>query len=388
MKAIVNGRVIVPGRDGHFRVMENCTVLYDKRIEGVVPAAEAAARTDVQDVLDAEGRYVSPGFINIHIHGCGGADAMDESAEALPLMQRLQAQTGVTSFLPTTMTYDFPRLYRAFARVREAMRKPLVGARVLGCHMEGPFISEAYKGAQAAVDIAAADFSRVEEWSDVVRIVTLAPEELKGDYRFVEQCRERGILVSIGHSAADYEEAFRAITRHGMRHITHLFNAMTGLHHRRPGIVGAAFDTDAVCELIADNVHVHPAAQRIVYAVKGGENIVLITDSMRACMLGDGESELGGQKVFVKGQKATLADGTIAGSVLTMDRAIHNFTVNTGASLQAVVELVTRIPAEELGEDLNYGRIALGCAADFALFDEDIHIFVTIVDGKIVYRKG
>ena len=387
MKAIVNGRVIAPGRDGHFRVMEKSTILYNERIESVVPAAEAAARTDIQEIVDAKGRYVSPGFINIHIHGCGGADTMDASAETLPLMQRLQAQTGVTSFLPTTMTYDFPRIYQAFARIREAMKKPPVGARVLGCHMEGPFISEAYKGAQAAVDIAAADFSRLEEWTDLVRIVTMAPEELKGDYRFVEQCRERGILVSIGHSAADYEEAFQAITRHGMRHITHLFNAMTGLHHRRPGIVGAAFDTDAVCELIADNVHVHPAAQRIVYAVKGGENIVLITDSMRACLMGDGTSELGGQTVFVKGQKATLADGTIAGSVLTMDRAIHNFAVNTGASLQAVVELVTRIPAEELGEDLNYGRIVPGCAADFALFDDDVHIFTTIVDGKVVYHK-
>ena len=386
MKAIVNGCLLVPGEDGHFVGQRGLAVLYDERIEALVPQAELAAGESGLEIVDAAGCYVAPGFLNIHIHGCGGADTMDDCAEALPCMQRLQARTGVTAFLPTTMTYDFPRIYRAFARIRTAMKGKFGGARILGCHMEGPFINAAHKGAQAAENIVSADFERLAPYQDILRIVTLAPEELKGDYRFIEACRRAGILVSIGHSSADYETACEAI-RHGAGHITHLFNAMTGLHHRRPGIVGAALAGNAVCELIADNVHVHPAAQRIVYAAKRGQNIVLITDSMRACMQGDGVSELGGQKVFVKGQTATLADGTIAGSVLTMDRAVKNFAENTGAGLAAVVELVTRVPAEELGLAADFGVLAPGRYADLVIFDEKVQIQRTIVGGKAVYEK-
>jgi N-acetylglucosamine-6-phosphate deacetylase len=388
MKAIINGRILAVGEDGHFTVLAGKALLYDTRIEAIIPYEKLTEREDVLEIINAGGRYVSPGFINMHIHGCGGADTMDDDARAIPLMQRLQAKTGVTSFLPTTMTYDFPSIYRALEHVRTAMRQDTPGAGILGCHMEGPFINVAHKGAQAATNIAKADFARIAPYKDIVKLITLAPEELGGDYRFVEECRSNGILVSIGHSSADYAGAMEAITQHGVRHITHLFNAMTGLHHRKPGGVGAALDSDAVCELIADNVHVHPAAQRIVYAAKHGENIVLITDSMRACLMGDGESELGGQCVFVKGQVATLADGTIAGSVLTMDRAVNNFASNTGVSLPRIVELVTRVPAQELGVYDSIGVISIGHQADLTIFDDAVRIMVTIVAGRTVYEQG
>ena len=386
MKAILNGRVIVPDAQGDFCVLEHMAVVYDERIAEIMSMQEMQAAAGVTEVFDAAGRYVAPGFLNVHVHGCLGRDTMDDDAEALPVISRCQASMGVTAYLPTTMTYDFTTICRALDHVREAMGSS-AGAAVLGCHMEGPFISEAHKGAQAAVHIVKADFDRIEPYRDIVRMITLAPEELDGDYRFVEKCQAADIVVSIGHSDADYDTAMEAIEQHGVKHITHLFNAMTGLHHRHPGLVGAALDSEAYCELIADNIHVHPAAQRIVYHAKQGRHIVLITDSMRACGLADGESELGGQKVWVKGQLATLADGTIAGSVLTMDRAIHIFQQNTGAPLPQVIEMVTRTPAEELGIYAQQGSIEKGKQADFAIFDDDLRIAATIVRGKLVYER-
>ena len=385
MKAILNARLIVPDSKGDFQVLEHMAVVYDETIADILSMEEFRAIAGVDEVFDAAGTYGAPGFINIHIHGCMGKDTMDADDEVLPAMSRCQAETGVTAFLPTTMTYDFPKIYRSLEQIKAGMQQS-DGAAVLGCHMEGPFISEAHKGAQAAIHIMKADWTKIAPYQDVVRIITLAPEELEGDYSFVEQCQAAGIIVSIGHSSADYETAMEAVTKHGVKHITHLFNAMTGMHHRKPGVVGAALDTDANCELIVDNVHVHPAVQRLVYHAKQGRHIILITDSMRACGLGDGESELGGQKVWVKGTLATLEDGTIAGSVLRMNRGIQIFRENTGAPLAKVVEMVTRTPAEELGIYGRQGSIERGKQADFAIFDDAMQIAATIVKGKRVYE--
>ncbi|WP_440330140.1 N-acetylglucosamine-6-phosphate deacetylase, partial [Mitsuokella multacida] len=329
------------------------------------------------------GAYVSPGFLNVHIHGCVGADTMDDDTEAIRKMQLFQAKTGVTSFLPTTMTYDFPTLGRAFRHVREAMARE-EGARVLGCHMEGPFISPAKKGAQAEKNIAKADFAKIAPYQDIVKIITVAPEELHDGGQFIADCHKHGIVVSLGHTAADYATARQAIEEYGAKHITHLFNAMTGLHQRRPGVVGAALDTDANCELIVDNVHIHPAAQRIVYRLKK-DHLILITDSLRACGLGDGPSELGGQKVFVKGTLATLEDGTIAGSVLCMNDGLRIFRENTGAPIEEVVTTVTKTPAKELGLYNELGSLSTGKRADITIFDDALKIQRTIVAGHDAY---
>jgi N-acetylglucosamine-6-phosphate deacetylase len=379
MKAITNSRIVLTDR-----ILTGYVLVYGEKIEGIVPE-KLFRSVECDEVLDADGRYTAPGFINIHIHGCGGADTMDDDPQALSVIRQSQVETGVTAFLPTTMTYDFPKIYRSFERIRQAMKAD-EGAQILGCHMEGPFISEARKGAQAATNIVKADFAKIEAYKDIIRIVTIAPEQLD-NYDFVEACQKNHIIVSIGHSSADYSTAVKAITLHGIQHITHLFNGMDPFHHRAPGVVGAALDTTANCEIITDNVHSQPMAQRLVYKCKKPENIILITDSMRACFLGDGVSELGGQKVNVKGQVATLADGTIAGSVLTMDRAVANFRKNTGAALAEVVRMVTVNPAKELRLYDEMGSIEKGKLANFVIFDDDIHIFKTIVKGQTVNGK-
>ncbi len=387
MKAVTNGKLILPDERGEFQIVEHQAILYDTKIEEIVP--EMSLRGDsvkLDEVIDAHGSYVSPGFINIHLHGCVGCDAMDDDPTALASMALYQASTGVTAMLPTTMTYDFPTIYTALDHIRAAMAESGDGARILGAHMEGPFISVERRGAQAPEHIVPADYARIVDYRDVIRLITIAPEELKGDYTFVEQCQEAGITISLGHSSADYNTARRAILQYGINHVTHLFNGMVPFHHRTPGLVGAALDTPVDCELIADNVHLHPMTQRLVWRMKQGRHIVLITDSMRACGLGDGESELGGQVVRVSGQVAALKDGTIAGSVLTLDRAVANFAANTGAGLAATVSYATKAPAVSIGAYDQMGSLEKGKRADITIFDGAVRVQRTIIGGRQVYQ--
>lgn len=387
MKAVTNGKLILPDERGEFQIVEHQAILYDTKIEEIVP--EMSLRGDsvkLDEVIDAHGAYVSPGFINIHLHGCVGCDAMDDDPAAIASMALYQASTGVTAMLPTTMTYDFPTIYTALEHIRAAMETPGDGARILGAHMEGPFISVERRGAQAPEHIVSADYARIVDYRDVIRLITIAPEELKGDYTFVEQCQEAGITISLGHSSADYNTARRAILQYGINHVTHLFNGMVPFHHRTPGLVGAALDTPVDCELIADNVHLHPMTQRLVWRMKQGRHIVLITDSMRACGLGDGESELGGQVVRVSGQVAALKDGTIAGSVLTLDRAVANFAANTGAGLAATVSYATKAPAVSIGVYDQMGSLEKGKRADITIFDGAVRVQRTIIGGRQVYQ--
>jgi len=378
MQAIMNGKIILPQK-----ILENHVILFDTKIKDIVPHKDFIKETCTK-VFDAQGNYVSPGFINIRIHGCGGVDVMDTGSSTLQTMGKLLATTGVTSFLPTTMTYDWPKIYPVLENIRTAMSEE-TGAQILGCNLEGPFISQEFKGAQAAKHIIAADFTKIANFSDVIKIITIAPEKITED-SFLLFCLQNKIIISLGHSGATYEEAMNAIAK-GASHITHLFNAMSPLHHRHPGLVGAALDSNVKCELIADNVHVHPAMQRLVYKTKDSEDIILITDSMRACLQKDGLSELGGQKVFVRGQVAKLADGTIAGSVLTMDKAIANFRTNTNAPLSTVIAMATINPARELGLDDHIGSIALGKQADLVVLDNDINIKITFVKGVKIFQQ-
>ena len=382
MKAIRNGILILPDEGGRFTAQKGYVLCYDERIRRIVPLADFSP-SDVDEVIDAAGAYVSPGFLNVHIHGCDGADTMDEDAEALARLAAFQAKTGVTSFLPTTMTCAFDAVERALGRIRAAMGERQRGARILGAHMEGPFISPAKKGAQDEQYILPAAFEKIAPYADVIKIITVAPETLT-ERDFIARCRQHGIVVSIGHTAADYETARAAIAA-GASHITHLCNAMTPLSHRAPGVLGAGLDSDANCELIVDNVHVHPAMQRIIYHAKRGRNIIPITDSLRACGLGEGVSELGGQKVYVKGTLATLADGTIAGSVLCMNDGLRILHENIGAEIPSIVEMATRTPAEELGVYDDLGSLAVGKYADIAIFDEEFSVQRTIVGGMDVF---
>lgn len=385
MNAIQNGILILPDEHGRFVAQTELVLCYDERITRIVPAAEFTAE-GVDKVIDAAGAYVAPGFVNVHIHGCDGADTMDEDADALGKIAAFQARTGVTSFLPTTMTCAYDAVERALVRIRRAMTEKPHGARILGTHMEGPFISPAKKGAQDEQYILPPTFAKIAPYRDVIKIITVAPEMLSEE-NFIESCRKSGIIVSLGHTAADYETACAAIAC-GATHITHLCNAMTGLNHRKPGVLGAALDTDANCELIVDNVHVHPAMQRIICAAKRGTHIIPITDSMRACGLSDGVSELGGQKVYVNGTRATLADGTIAGSVLRMNDGLRILRENLGASIPTIVEMATRTPAEELNVYDKLGSLTVGKYADIVIFDEDFRIRRTIVGGTSCFVEA
>ena len=366
MREIFNGRCIVPDSSGNFTVKEGLAIIFDKRIRAIVPSAEVD-RTRVEETIDAEGLYVSPGFINIHIHGCNGFDAMDEETEALAKIAEFLPSTGVTSFLPTTMTMPLEKIRAALDRIKTQMSAN-TAARILGANVEGPYISPKYKGAQAEVNIRRADFAEIADFADVIKIITIAPEELAKDSDFVQRCRESGIIVSIGHSAADYDTALQ------YKHVTHLFNAQSGLHHRKPGIVGAALDSDAVVELIADNIHVHPMLQRLIWKVKPHSQIILVTDSMRACGLGEGVYELGGQRVSVRGDRALLDDGTIAASIAPMNSVLKKFRANTSASIPEVVELVTKNPACELRIYDKIGSLEVGKAADIVLFDDNFQV--------------
>ena len=303
---------------------------------------------------------------------------MDDDSTALQTFADFLPTTGVTSFLPTTMTMPLEKIYRALEQIRHG-KNFSHGAKILGAHLEGPFISEKFNGAQDAKNILPANFDLIKNFADVIKVITVAPEMC--GVEFIARCREKNIVVSIGHSAATYDVAIAAIN-HGASHVTHLFNAQTGLHHRKPGIVGAALDSHVTVELIADNVHVHPAAQRIVAKCKPRSEIILITDSFRACGIGEGVSELGGQKVFVNGNIATLEDGTIAGSVAPMNHVLRNFCVNTGFDVACAVELVTKNPAVKLKIYDELGSLTVGKSADITIFDDNFNVIQTFVRGE------
>lgn len=397
MKTLINGRLILPDVNGDFKICADAALTFDEKIISI------GAIPDDSEIIDVQGLFVAPGFINVHIHGAAGFDTMDDDLDALKKFAEFLPKTGVTSFLPTTMTMPLDKIYRALERIR-AGKNFSRGAKILGANVEGPFISKKFNGAQAEENILPADFALIADFVDVIKIITVAPELL--DFSFIDRCREKNIVVSIGHSAADYDTALAAINR-GARHITHLFNAQTGLHHRRPGIVGAALDSDAIVELIADNIHVHPAAQRLVAKCKPRSEIILITDSFRACGQRDGQrdvasngsapqplncrnssitcdfiTELGGQKVFVTGERAVLADGTLAGSVAPMNDVLKKFCTNTGFDVAATVELVTKNPAVELGLFDTLGSLEVGKSADITIFDDDFKIKATWINGN------
>lgn len=382
MKAIIDGLIV---RNNEIETGQ--VLLYERDIWKIVPRSQFRVGM-CTDLIDADGGFVMPGFINEHIHGCAGVDVMDDEDTALETMQKALPATGVTSFVAATMTAPRPRIERALARIGRAMSKPAVGAQILGAHMEGPFVSKQYKGAQAEEALAAPDFSWIAPYADVVKIITAAPELLQGR-SFLKECADKGIIVSLGHSAASYEDAEKVIDACGSCHVTHLYNAMTPFHHRRPGLAGAALLSPKVrCELICDNVHVHPAAQKLAYAVKGRDGLILVTDSMRACLLEDGEWELGGQQVYVHGGKARLADGTLAGSTAPMNQVVLNFLINTGATLPDAAAVASANPAKDLGVYDRIGSLDEGKQADIVVLDSnDFHVKQTVIAGELVYNE-
>ncbi|EDU36010.1 N-acetylglucosamine-6-phosphate deacetylase [Clostridium sporogenes] len=380
MKAIVNGKIIVGNE-----ILENKVLLFEKKIIDILDR-ENVCLSKNDYIIDAKGLYISPGFIDVHIHGSGGKDAMDGEIESIKVISNTIAKRGVTSFLPTTMTMAKERIYKALDVIEQAMNMDLGGAKVLGAHLEGPFINPKYKGAQKADFIKNPSFHFIKGYENVIKIITLAPEKDE-NFKFLKYIKENtDIVLSIGHSDATYEQAMAAIDN-GISRATHIFNAMTPLNHRKPGIIGAIMNTDISCELIADNIHVHKGAINVLTKIKGKDKIILITDSMRAGCMNNGIWELGGQKVIVKNGSARLEDDTLAGSILTLDNAIKNMKNNIDASLCEIISMVTINPAKDINIYDKKGSIEKGKDADIAIFDKDINISMTIVEGNIVYQK-
>ena len=378
MKAIKNIKLITT--EG---IQENQAVVYDQTIQEIIPEKQLPPSGAV---IDGGGAYLSSGFIDLHIHGCAGYDTMDEDDQALRVIANRLVSTGVTAFLPTTMTMDRARIERALDRIAAAMTgEPGQGAQVLGCNLEGPFLSPENKGAHDERYIIGPDLDWLQPYLGVIRVLTVAPE-LDGALDFIQQLVAAGVVVSLGHTKATYEEASKGIAA-GASLITHLFNAMTPLHHRQPGVVGAAFLHEVTCEVIADNIHSVPEVQKLLAKIKPAEQLVLVTDAMRACLLDDGTYDLGGLVVQVKQGQARLVDGTLAGSTLVMNQALRNFYRNTGLPLAEVVKMATLNPARSLRLDHRKGSITPGKDADLVLWDEDFNVLMTIVAGETVYTS-
>ena len=380
MKAIVNGRILMPGA-----LHDGMALLFDRVIRGMTEPGNAPAGCEV---IDAGGLYVSPGFVDIHIHGYLGEDVSDGNAEGIRKMARGLVENGVTSWCPTTMTVPKADLCAVFDMMRglreESRQAGFGGAEILGVHAEGPFISQAKKGAQNGEHILPPDAGFIRDFADILRIVTLAPE-IPGAMAFIREIkRETGILLSMGHSDAGFETAVQAV-REGVGHVTHTFNGMNALNHRAPGVPGAALTAPVSAELIADTFHVHPGLFPMLAQLKG-DALVLITDCTRAGGLADGTYDLGGQAIYVKGIECRLADGTIAGSVLKLNNAVANMQAHTGLPLCEAVAMASRNPANAIGE-ARKGSLEAGKDADIILFDSRLSVHRTIVRGETVYQR-
>jgi N-acetylglucosamine-6-phosphate deacetylase len=384
LKAILNGKILTENS-----VQNEKVLIFNNKILEIVDKdkfykEDYLKKYEKIEIIDAKGNYISPGFIDIHIHGSGGCDAMDGTIESIKTISETICQNGVTSFLPTTMTMGKEDIYKALDCIRVAKTEIFKGAKVLGAHMEGPFINEKYKGAQSATFISIPEYSFIHDYLDVIKIITLAPET-DSNFEFIKKVRNNtDIILSIGHSNASYEEAVAAIDA-GISHATHTFNAMTPLNHRNPGVVGAIFNTPISCELIADNIHVHPGAINTLLKVKEKKDVVLITDCMRAGSLSPGHYDLGGQEVVVDDNSARLINGTLAGSILKLNIALKNIYENTDLSLNEVINLVSINAAKVIKIDSTKGSIEENKDADLLILDSNFNILTTFVEGQIVF---
>lgn len=351
-------------------------------------AKKIDVKADVHIEANGKNWTAFPGFIDVHIHGAAGSDVMDATPEALTGLAEALPKEGTTSFLATTMTQSDEAISAALHNIRE-FHASEGKAEMLGVHLEGPFISDQRAGAQPIEHIVEASYPLFREWQkksgNQIRLVTLAPET-QGAMEFIKKLTEDKVIASIGHSDATFEEV-QAAVRFGASHVTHLYNQMSPFHHRKPGVVGAALmEEGLMVELITDFIHSHPASVQLAYRQKGAERLMLITDAMRAKGLPPGVYDLGGQDVQVTKKDARLADGTLAGSILTMDRAIQNIQSITGCSVNELVAMTSANAANELGL-AGKGKIRDGADADIAILDADLNVQLTICRGTIAYRK-
>ncbi len=375
------------------KILENCGIVVEgKRIVHIFTGEYKPAFGD--QLIDAEGRYLSPGFIDSHMHGGGGADVMDGTEEAVVHMSETHARHGLTSFLPTTLTASVPAIQKACATVCAVMKKSYRGATILGIHLEGPFISLKYKGAQnpAHIQKPSVDaYLEISNGGENVKRVSMAPE-LEGAFELGSYLSKKGILVSAAHTDADYN-VMREALKYGFSHVTHCYNGMSGLqspdYYCRAGTVESALELDGyAAEVIGDGKHMPPEMIRLLMKCKRPEQVMLTTDSTRPADMPEGEYELGGLPVLVTDGVAMLADrSAFAGSVATMDVLVRNAVKNVGIPLPKAVAMVSYNTALSLGIEKERGSLGEGMIADAVLFDDEIHVSTVMREGKIIFDE-
>lgn len=337
--------------------------------------------------IDVKGQHVLPGFIDIHMHGGYGEDAMDASFEGLKHLSESLLSEGTTSYLATTMTQSDDNIIKALKNIvnYQAQQDALNAASIVGVHLEGPFISEHKVGAQNPAYVQRPSVEKVQQFQEIannqIKVMTFAPE-VEGADETLSTLHDQ-INFSIGHTVATFDEVNEAVV-HGAKHVTHLYNAGTAFEHRNPGLSGAAWVNDELStESIVDGIHSHPASVKIAYKQKGNKRFFLITDAMRAKGMPDGEYDLGGQNVVVKGSEARLTSGALAGSILKMNEGLKNLIEFTGASLDDLWRVTSLNQAIAMKIEGDKGSIAIGKDADIVVVDDDIQVLTTIKSGKV-----
>jgi len=337
--------------------------------------------------IDASGWKLLPGFIDLHVHGAVGIEVMDGSPEGLREIARFYASHGVTAFLPTTWAASREDILGALRAVAEVAGRVQDGATILGAHLEGPYLNPDRCGAQDVGQIRRVDRAEALEFLEtgLVRLLALAPEFPESLW-LIDECVRRNVTVSAAHTLATYEQMQIAVA-HGLTHVTHCFNAMSGLGHRQLGTVGAAMALPQInCELIADNIHVHPAAQKILVDVKGTSHVILVTDAIRGAGLPDGEYRIDNRTVTIQDGAVRLPGGTLAGSILTMDVALKNVLQASGRPLSEAWQMSSLNAARAIGISARKGSLEAGKDADFVLLDEDFMVRMTAAEGEIVFQ--
>lgn len=363
----------------------------DGKIAEVGPVSQYKQDDDAKVITLSPDYQVIPGAIDIHIHGASNSDAMDATHEALSTMAETLPKEGTTSFLATTMTQSTQAIESALLNAGEYIENQTQEhAEIVGIHLEGPFISPVRKGAQPEEHIVDPDVTLFKRWQEMagnqIKLVTLAPEQPNG-LDLAAHLRETGVVASIGHSDATYDQIDEAIQA-GTTHVTHLYNGMRGLHHREPGVLGAAYLRDELyVELIADGIHCRPEMVKLAYNQITSERMILITDSLRAKWLEKGTYDLGGQPVYVNETKATLSNGTLAGSILKMNDAIKNTLKYTDCSMTDIIKMTAENPAKQLRIFDRKGSIQVGKDADFVILNDRLDVEMTFCRGNLAFKK-